>query len=300
MSDADGKLLEDGRRALRDRIRPGPGPIIPDSVLKEACSLNFDDGAIAGKVAAGTFPKDVYDALVEDSDHDWHPEQMMLTLGEYIYRTQTEKEILEYLQTRATEEEEEWEGATLAEMVSALAFTIINEMMKESDNYNFKHIVDSMNHLEIGRLRSAASEVDLDTSGGKPALLLRLVEFMYSDVLLPPGPEEDAAQSLAEMAEEALVRSLDKINVKEYLQTVQALGRPIPPKLKSACLAIVRENYHEMFADNDFWPMFLSMIDEEKDGSWHMFIVDAADKGKKRKRGGSVDGGNDSTDSSGG
>ena len=309
MSDADGKLLKEGLRSLERRIQPAPGPTIPDSVWDRANSLDKSYySAIADKVRGGTFPKDVLSALVINSDHgsdhalrtdNCCHEQMMLTvgLGEYIYRTHTEKEILGHLQSFAGDDtatdEEDWEGATLAERLSALVLTIITEKMDEKLRIcRLKVMVDSMNHLEIGRLRSAASEVELDTSGGKPALLLRLVEFMYSDVLLPPGPE-DATHSLAGMAEETLARSLNKENVKKYLQIAQTLGRP---KLKSACLAIVRENCDEILADN---AELVSMIKEEKDEVWDMFIGGAADKGKKRKRG-SPSNENDSTDSSGG
>ena len=100
------------------------------------------------KVRGGTYPEDVFKALVVNSDHgsdhalrtndyDYCHEQMMLTvgLGEYIYRTHTEKEILGHLQSFAGDDtatdEEDWEGATLAERLSALVLTIITERIDE-------------------------------------------------------------------------------------------------------------------------------------------------------------------------
>ena len=116
MSDADGKLLKEGLRSLERRIQPAPGPTIPDSVWDRANSLDESDyNAIVDKVRGGTYPEDVFKALVVNSDHhgsdhalrtndyDYCHEQMMLTvgLGEYIYRTHTEKEILGHLQSFA-------------------------------------------------------------------------------------------------------------------------------------------------------------------------------------------------------
>jgi len=182
-----------------------------------------------------------------------------------------------------------WRGDLMRpdETLSGLVCNVISDYVEVTHADALEGVAYRLNYLEIDRLRSAASEVGLDTSGGKPALLLRLVEFMYSDVLLPPGPE-DAAQTLAEKAEETLISSLDKQNGKTYLQATQALGRT---KLKSACLAIVRENHDEMLAGD---PGLISMIQEEKDELWDEFIAASSKKGRKRTRGNSSDG-DDST-----
>ena len=94
MAKLDQQLLADGLEALHKRFPPAPGPDIPDKVWEEACSSDYDETAILDKVADGTFPQDVYDILQDNSDHDWFGEQLMLTLGEYIYRTCTEEEAL--------------------------------------------------------------------------------------------------------------------------------------------------------------------------------------------------------------
>jgi len=182
-----------------------------------------------------------------------------------------------------------WRGDLMRpdETLSGLVCNVIRDYVEVTHADALEGVAYRLNYLEIDRLRSAASEVGLDTSGGKPALLLRLVEFMYSDVLLPPGPK-DAAQTLAEKAEETLISSLDKQNGKTYLQATQTLGRT---KLKSACLAIVRENHDEMLVDD---PGLISMIQEEKDELWDEFIAASSKKGRKRTRGNSSDG-DDST-----
>jgi len=95
------------------------------------------------------------------------------------------------------------------ETLSGLVCNVVSDYAEVTHADALESVACRLNYLQIDKLRSAASEVGLDTSGGKPALLLRLVEFMYSDVLLPPGPDE-TAQSLAEKVEATLICSLDK------------------------------------------------------------------------------------------
>ena len=137
-----------------------------------------------------------------------------------------------------------------------------------------------MKDLTLGKLRSAASEVDLDTSGGKPALIVRLVEFVYDDVLLPPKTGKNR-RILAERAEDSLIRALDdpctctRSHVKDCLRTSKALDRK---KLKSACLGTIREKHGEMLSDSDI----VSMVKEEEEDLWGKLVA-ASTKGKKRK-----------------
>lgn len=289
---ADKKLLEDAIGDMGRRLKPCPGPDVPESVWAEAHKVRRvypeDCQPLVDKiVASGTTPEHVLDALVErragslSSRSDTHSGRAMVIVGEHIYQTNTEDGIQEHLQSLVSmlysAEDAEYltmehgllsSPQKLAELVS-LVIDIFLDKARPSD---LEEDAMLLNGLDIGKLRSAASEVDLETFGGKPALIVRLVEFIYDDVLFPPQPRE-MAQSLAEMAEEKLIRSLDKNNVKEYLQAAQGLERA---KLKSACLGLIRENYAEMLADSKL----VSMIEKENETLWY-YLIKAC---RKRKR----------------
>ena len=85
------------------------------------------------------------------------------------------------------DDDDDWfEGMTLADLICALVRDMIIYSINNNAFHDFVHSPETLKDLTLGKLRSAASEVDLDTSGGKPALIVRLVEFVYDDVLLPP------------------------------------------------------------------------------------------------------------------
>jgi len=274
MTKADEKMLQDGLDALGARIKPGPGPHIPDSVWKEACSGNFDTpggDAQWDKVAEGV-PGEVLDELLESYDEDRKPEELIMTIGAYIYGNFTADEILKYQLVF----HDEWlsKGKSAAETLAALTSNIVLEAGEGTGLHNLEHVAGNLRFLKLSRLQRAASKVKLDPSGGKPAVIVTLLEYMYSDVLLPPP--EARVETLADKAEMTLVHSLCKDSAKSNLQMAHAFGKKA---LKSACLGLVRESYMEFLVD----PEIVAIVkeDEEDADFWGSLIRKAEGKCKR-------------------
>lgn len=70
------KKLKKDLNTLSKRIKPSPGPDIPDHVWTEACEGDRKEWPLLNDEES--------DALEEMSDYDLHPKEMMLTMGEYL------------------------------------------------------------------------------------------------------------------------------------------------------------------------------------------------------------------------
>lgn len=166
--------LEEGLKALNERIQPMPGPEVSQSVwdgMRDRTEWPLLDAATAS-------------ALSKYCDSDLFPEEAMFTLGEFFSSSLSTEEIKRWIPIVSGEYYRIRLSRPQADLVAYLAFEFWESLM-EADDHNLVHSGRWIMRRPVEELKHVAEEDGLAGTGSKAELVLRLVEHFYSDVLVP-------------------------------------------------------------------------------------------------------------------
>jgi hypothetical protein len=182
-----------------------PGPPVPDSVWEAIYSCDDARGVNYPMLNEATKKA----LLKMAAQSDYHPASWMLKLGEYLSTHFTSNEIGGFIRdlgmyttsndpkNSPTKSCNSWSTASppkqrsIAQLsppkrVAQLAHDLILEAGDCTTWHTMAQTAGRLMYLSQDEVKLAAMQVGLDGEGSKVLVIVRLIEKIYSDVLLPP------------------------------------------------------------------------------------------------------------------
>mmetsp|Transcript_8640 Transcript_8640/g.13033 ORF Transcript_8640/g.13033 Transcript_8640/m.13033 type:complete len:236 (-) Transcript_8640:38-745(-) len=175
--------LNDGLKAIADRIKPGPGPHIPIEVWKLGC---YDE---QGKFTEVEFPSlDIAtkNALFELSDPSCFNESIMRPIADYIRKNCSTDAIKQYLRDFHAVKPNSRCRLSRPMAIAKLTWYIVAEAGDCIQCHDLKHCADSIMQFTEDELECEAKTEGICIHGidSKVGLVLRIVEYIHEGILV--------------------------------------------------------------------------------------------------------------------
>ena len=175
--------LNDGLKAIADRIKPGPGPLIPLAVWKLGC---YDEQGEFKEIEFPSLDIATKNALFELSDPSIHSESIMRPLADYISKNCSTDAIKQYLRDLHAVNPNSRCRLSRPMAIAMLTWHIVEEDHNCIHYHDLKHCADLIIQFTEDELRCEAKTEGICIHGidSKVGLVLRIVEYIHEGILV--------------------------------------------------------------------------------------------------------------------